>query len=70
MKSGIRKFAAACPNLPWWEFLPDIVRAMRTIPARATGFSPYILVYKQSPVLTMPAALGPYDEDELSTVGE
>lgn len=43
---------------------------MRTIPVRATGFSPYILVYKQSPIVPIPAALGPYEEDELESLSE
>ena len=25
----------------WWEALPDIARAMRTTPTRATGLSPH-----------------------------
>lgn len=43
-----------------------MARAARLIPAAATKFSPYILVYKQKPQLSMPSALGEYSVDDLA----
>ena len=50
--------------------MQDVGRAARLIPARATGFSPHVLVYKQVPQLPMPSALGELDLDELASITE
>ena len=49
IKEGVRKCTAACPGGRWWEFLSDIARSVRLLPARSTQVSPYVLVYKQYP---------------------
>lgn len=46
VKEGLRKFTAACPEGRWWEFLGDIARGLQIIPVRATGYAPYVLVFK------------------------
>lgn len=70
VKQGIRKFAAACPGSKWWEFLPDIARAIRLVPMKATGYSPFVLVYKQVPKLPFPSALGQFEERDIATLTE
>ena len=52
-------------DLEWWDLLPQVVRALRLIPCKATGYSPYVVVFKQTPNLPIPSALGPWDEQEL-----
>ena len=47
IKAALRRFAVHCADGKWWEFLPDIARGLRLIPTRATGYSPYIIVFKQ-----------------------
>ena len=49
VKSAICKCTAACPGGKWWDFLADIGRVVRLLPARATSSSPYVLVFKQYP---------------------
>ena len=70
IKSGLRKMMSACPGTNWWDVLYDVARAIRLIPAAATGFSPHILVYKQSPQIAFPAALGELNVDDLSALTE
>lgn len=52
-KAGFRKFMAACPGGRWWEFIGDVARGIRVTPTLATGYSPFMLVYKQPPVLPL-----------------
>ena len=49
IKSGLRKFLGQFDGGRWWEFLPDVVRACRILPAAATQLPPYLLVFKMSP---------------------
>ena len=49
VKSAIRKCTMACPGGKWWDFLADIARSVRLLPAWATSSSPYVLVFKQYP---------------------
>jgi hypothetical protein len=46
IKSGIRKCTSLHPDGKWWDFVPDIAWAMRSYPLKATGYSPYVVVYK------------------------
>lgn len=57
LEAGLRRFATAAPSDAWDEHLADVLRGLRLMPTRATGFSPYVLVYKQSPQLPLPVAL-------------
>lgn len=45
-KTTLVRLLEASPHLKWYEILPDVARGMRIIPAAATGFSLYLLVYK------------------------
>ena len=51
IKAGIRKCLAAHPGSFWWEVLPDVLRGIRVLPARATQVSPHVSVFKQYPAL-------------------
>lgn len=62
VKELITRFLAFCPDGKWWEFLGDVARGLRVIPTRATGFAPFLLVFKQPPAVTLPAALHVWDE--------
>lgn len=57
VKKGLRMFTSSCPGGNWWDFLPDIARGLRVIPNRATGYAPFVLAFKQQPILTFPQAL-------------
>lgn len=70
IKAGLRRFAVGCPDGNWWDFLADIARGLRIIPVRATGYAPFVLVYKQQPVVTLPAALRAFTEEELADGGD
>lgn len=47
-----------------------MARGLRAIPARATGLSPFYLVFKQSPSLPLVPQLYAAGEEELVTDGE
>ena len=47
----------------------DVQRGLRVIPARSTGFSPHFVVFKQTPVLPLAAAMRVTEEDEFVEVG-
>lgn len=52
VKAGLRRLLDEAPaGSPWWEYLPDVLRAIRCLPSRATGTAPYLLVFKQPPPL-------------------
>lgn len=57
VKEGLRKLTTHCSDMRWWEVLPDIARGMRLLPKRSTGWAPFVLVFKQSPVYSVPLAL-------------
>jgi hypothetical protein len=49
IKEGLRKFiVAAGAQFAWTDFLGDIAAGMRMLPTRL-GYSPFLLVFKQSP---------------------
>ena len=49
IKEGLRKFVvAAGARFSWVEFLGDIAAGLRMLPTR-NGYSPFLLVFKQSP---------------------
>ena len=68
VKAGLRRFFAACPGGRWWEGLADVVRGLNVIPVRATGLSPYTVVFKTPPRLAVSAevqlAAGAEQEEE------
>ena len=37
---------------------------------KATGYSPFVLVYKQVPKLPFPSALGQFEERDIATLTE
>lgn len=51
VKAAIHRRMVACPELRWWEALPDVARAVRVLPAKGTGLSPFVLQHKQHPKL-------------------
>ena len=51
IKAAICRCMVACPESCWWEALPDVARAVRVLPAKGTGMSPFILQHKQYPEL-------------------
>ena len=65
----MQKFAAICPGEAWWKYLDDVARGLHLLPVRATGFSPFVLVYKQLPQLPLPMALRAMTEEELAEWG-
>ena len=71
VKSAIRKCTMACPGGKWWDFLADIARSVRLLPARATSTSPYVLVFKQYPEIPVEGHLRAMSSDvSLEEVGE
>ncbi len=49
IKEGLRKFVVvAGAKFSWCDFLGDIAAGLRMLPTRA-GYSPFLLVFKQSP---------------------
>ena len=46
IKTNLRKLAIECPVGKWWEFLANIARGLRLLPVKASGYAPYVLVYK------------------------
>ena len=53
VKAGLRRYLAAHPDGEWWEFVPEVARALRVLPSSATGLSPYLLVFKHQPRLPL-----------------
>ena len=51
VKAAIRRCMVACPELRWWEALPDVARAVWVLLAKGTGMSPFVLQHKQHPEL-------------------
>jgi hypothetical protein len=37
------------PGAEWYNVLPDVLKALRTLPHSVTGVSPFALVFKQHP---------------------
>ena len=49
IKEGLRKFiVAAGAQFAWTDFIGDIAAGLRMLPTRV-GYSPFLLVFKQSP---------------------
>ncbi len=69
IKSGIRKVLAGVEDSRWWEIYPDVLRGMRSLPSRATGYSPHLLVFKTTPALPVVNALTPVDIEEVDDMG-
>lgn len=46
-----------------------MVRGLRLLPVRATGYSPHVLVYKQVPLLPLPSVLRAMTVDEVAEWG-
>ena len=65
VKEGIRKCLSQNPSLKWWEIIPDIAWALRTIPTRSTKYAPYTIVFKHQPILPMMDGLRALDIDSL-----
>ncbi len=57
VQAGIRKCISLCPGGRWWDFLGEVARCSRVIPTRATGLSPYLIVFKQTPLLPLTDSL-------------
>ena len=49
LRQGIRRMTQAIPGAEWWHVLPDVLRALRTLPNTVTGLSPFALMFKQHP---------------------
>jgi hypothetical protein len=56
MKRALCKLSIASSQGAWWDFIPDILRAMRTTPS-ATGISPYLLIFKHRPLIPLDEAM-------------
>lgn len=54
----------------WWENLPDVLRGMRCLDTRATGCSPYLLVFKSEPALPIANAIVATQFEDLENNGE
>ena len=69
IEANLHKFAIACPGGKWWEFLPDIARGLRLLPVRASGYAPYVLVFKQLPQLPIRGCLRGLSDEEVEEWG-
>lgn len=69
IKGGLRKILAAVPDCKWWEVFPDVIRGMRCLPNRATGYSPHLLVFKTAPILPIANALSEVTIEEIDDMG-
>ena len=49
IKAGLRKLKSSFPTQPWYELLGDVLAGLRMLPGKL-GVSPFLVVYKQSPV--------------------
>jgi hypothetical protein len=65
IKSGIRRLVSHVEGSRWWENLPDVLRGMRCLNTRATGHSPYLLIFKQEPALPIANAIVAVDVEDL-----
>lgn len=48
VKAGFRRLKSECPGGEWYDFIPEVLLGLRMLPSRV-GYSPFMLVYKQSP---------------------
>ena len=69
IKAGLRKIKANVPDSKWWEIYPDVIRGMRCLHSRATGYSPFLLVFKHTPALPLINALHPVNVEEIDDLG-
>ena len=69
IKAGLRKIKANVPDGKWWEIYPDVIRGMRCLHSRATGYSPFLLVFKHTPALPLSNILSPVSVEELDDLG-
>lgn len=51
-KQFIRNLIDERPGIPWYDFLPSVKVALRSLKNEATGYSPYELVYNGRPMRT------------------
>ena len=51
IKIAIRKYCGLHPGTSWFDWIPDVLCGLRMLVAKSHGYSPYFLVYKQSPIL-------------------
>ena len=65
IEANLCKFSIECPGGKWWEFLQDIARGLRLLPVRASGYAPYVLVFKQLPQLPIKGCLKGLSDAEL-----
>lgn len=70
IKSGIRRLVSHVEGSKWWENLPDVLRGMRCLNTRATGISPYLIVFKSEPALPIANAIVATDVENLNDEGE
>lgn len=48
IRAKICRMMAAFKYGQWWEFLPNMVKALRVFPLIAIGVSPYFIMYKKT----------------------
>ena len=65
IEANLRQFAIECPGGKWWEFLQDIARGLRLLSVQASGYGPYVLVFKQLPQLPIKSCLKGLSDVEL-----
>lgn len=61
---------AAHPGGEWWEFVPEVARALRMLPVNASGLSPYLLVFKHKPTIPLQNCVAWGEELEVEQVNE
>lgn len=69
IKGGLRKLTAHIPDSKWWEVFPDVIRGMRCLTSRATGYAPYLLVFKTTPALPIANSLVPVKVEDIDDQG-
>lgn len=46
LRQGMRRLTTQIPGAEWYNVLPDVLKALRTLPHTVTGLSPFTLVFK------------------------
>ena len=68
IREGMRRMVTWIAGAEWYHVLQDVIRALRILPHRVTGVSPYLLVFKQHPHWhdRLEAVVAPPDDREVT----
>ena len=51
INKAVRKYATPHPTSTWWDWLSEVLAGLRMLAKRAHGYSPFYVVFKQSPII-------------------